>query len=630
MKLSSKVSIYLIFLIIPFFLIAKESPYYIGADATYGLLNFDANFVKFEGIENCGCYETGSGNSLKARIFAEYRLLDFLNVGFHVGYQTQNGILNNPDTAFARNLNTGLVELVQTNRQLDVKFNSLNIGFDFNILIDDEVFNGPLYLTLSPSFYLQQSGNYTQTEVIDQPSGAAFKVDDKVFFERVNAAGDFTTLSSNVFNLSASLYNNMKIAHNLYFIQRLGVSNDMNSLLTDADINTLSLFGSLGIKLAFDEPKEYVPPIPPKLPLQPLPIEPEPIPIPTLTLDSKFDYERSYIEIGEKLVATPPIVLAIFFDKNSSEIRSTYNGKADSKKPIEDHNNIFEKLVEILNKYPEANLVLQGSTSGPDENNNLSLAKDRVMNAKAVFIGKGIAANRITTKYTVSPKIITNIQYEQGLAENRRVEIDLVNANSVEFVKKTEYEKLFGFVDFTTEFENISSKVSFKNNMMYSVQDIQPGKINTEFHRDLIANKGDFTIESELNSKELSEKNSDYIELGKIRKENVDLRTDEFEALLMFDFASSILTDETKILLKQLVDLLPEGKTIVIIGNADEIGLEEANKKIAAERAANAISFIKSNTAKTFYFEEKTNTDKYDESTPQGRYLNRSIIIRIK
>lgn len=628
MKLYSRILFYILLLIIPIFLFAKESPYYVGADATYGLLNYDANFIKFAGIENCGCYETGSGNSLKARIFAEYKLLDFLNVGFHAGYQTKNGILNNPDTAYARNLNTDDVELVQTNRQLDVKFNAFDIGLDFHILIDEEVFNGPLYLTLSPSFHLQQSGNYTQTEVIDQPSGATFKVGDKVFFERVNAAGDFITLNSNILNLSASFYNNMKIAHNLYFIQRLGVSNDMNMLLTDADISTFNLFGSLGIKLAFDEPKEYIPPIPPQLPLQPLPIDPEPTPI--LTLETKFDYDKSYIEIGKKLVATPPIVLAIFFDKNSSVIRSTYYGSNENDNPITDHNKIFDKLVEILNKYPEAKLVLHGSTSGQDENNNLNLAKDRVMNVKNTFTDKGISSKRITTNYTVNPKIVTNVQYEQGLAENRRVEIDLVNANSIEFVKKTEYEKLFGFVDFTTKFENISGNVSFKNNIMYSAQDVKSGQINTQFDRDLIANKGDFRIESELRSSELTEKDTEIVEINKVRVENVELKIDEFEALLMFDFASSNLTEETKILLKQLVEILPEGKTIVVIGNTDDIGLEEANKKIASERATNAINFIKSKTAKTFYFEESTNTDKFDETTPQGRYLNRSIIIRIK
>ncbi len=609
-------------------MIAKESPYYIGADATYGLTNYDANFITFEGINNCGCYETGSGNSLNARLFAEYRLFDFLNVGFHAGYQTKNGLLGNPDTAYARNLKTDSVEFVQTNRELDVTFNSFDIGLDFNILIDEEVFNGPLNLNISPSFHLQQSGNFLQKEIIDQPSGAAFKIDDKVFFERVNAEGDFTTLNSTIFNLSASLYNNMKIAHNLYFVQRLGISNDMNMLLTDADISTFNLFGSLGIKLAFDEPKEYIPPIPPQRPLQPLPFEPEPTP--TLTLDSKFDYENSYIEIGEKLVATPPIVLAIFFDKNSSDIRGSYNGKADNKTPIEDHNNIFDKLIGILNKYPEANLVLQGSTSGTDENSNLGLAKDRVTNVKKVFISKGISADRITTKYTVNPKISTNIQYEQGLAENRRVEIDLVNANSVEFVKKTEYEKLFGFIDFTTEFENISGKVTFKNNLMNTAQDINSRNIKTEFSRDLTAQKGNFTIESELSSNQFIEKDIENVEISKINEKQVELKTDEFEALLMFDFASSTLTDETKILLKQLVELLPEGKTIVIIGNTDDIGLEEANIKIASERAANAIDFIKMNTAKMFYFEERTNTDKYDETTPQGRYLNRSIIIRIK
>ncbi|MER3329443.1 MAG: hypothetical protein RIF34_07695, partial [Candidatus Kapaibacterium sp.] len=359
---------------------------------------------------------------------------------------------------------------------------------------DDEVFNGPLYLNISPSFHMQQSGNFIQTEVIDQPSGAAFKIDDKVFFENVNAEGDFTTLNSTVFNLSAFFYNNMKIANNLYFIQRLGVSNDMNMLLTDADISTFNLFGSLGIKIAFDEPKEYTPPAPPKRPIQPLPIEPEPTP--SLYLESNFDYERSYIETGEKLVATPPIVLAIFFDKNSSVIRNSYSGKTNSKNPIEDHNNIFDKLFVILNKFPESNLVLHGSTSGTDENNNLNLAKDRVLNVRKVFIEKGISESRITTKYTVNPKVITNIQYEQGLEENRRVEIDLVNANSIEFVKKTDYENLFGFIDFITKFENISSSVKFMNNLMYSSQDIKSGKLNTEFSRDLTVQKGNFNIES--------------------------------------------------------------------------------------------------------------------------------------
>jgi outer membrane protein OmpA-like peptidoglycan-associated protein len=628
MNLISKLLFYILFLSYPIFLVGKESPYYIGAEATYGLLNFDANFIRFDGIENCGCYETGSGNSLKARLFSEYRLFDILNIGFHVGYQTKNGILDNPDTAYARNLNTGDVELVQTNRELDVKFNAYDIGLDFNILIDDEVFNGPLYLNLSPSLHLQQSGSFTQTEVIDQPSGAAFKVDDKIFFERVNATGNFTTLNSSILNLSASLYNNMKIGHNLYLIQRIGVSNDMSMLLTDADISSFNLFGSLGIKLAFDEPKEYIPPTPPMSPLQPLPIDPEPTPI--FTLDSYFDYIKSYIETGEKLVATPPLVLAVFFDKNSNAIRNKYLTSNEEKNPIDNHYHILDDIIEILNKYPKAKLELHGSTSGLDENNNLLLAKDRVINVKENLVSRGIDPNRIITTYSINPKVITNNQYEQGLAENRRVEIDLINANSVEFVKKTEFKKLYGFIDFKIEYDNITSKVYFKNNLMHNEQEVKSGIINTQFDRDLIANKGDFTINSELISNDFSKKDSKYVELDKLKVESVELKTDEFEALLMFDFASSNLTDETKILLKQLVELLPDGKTIVVIGNTDDIGLEEANKKIASERATNAINFIKSNTNKTFYFEEITNTDKYDETTPQGRYLNRSIIIRIK
>lgn len=612
----------------PYLSNSEELPYYVGFEGTYGLLLFDANFTEFKGIESCGCYESGNGTNLRGRIFAEYAVLDFLNIGLHAGYQTKSGLLNNIDTAFARNLKTEKVELVNTNKQLDIVFNSLDLGLDISVLIKRDLFNGPLYFSLSPSINFQQNGKFTQTEVINRPSEAAFKIDDKIFFERINAEGELTTLSSNIFSFNASLYNNMKIAHNLYFTQKIGLTSDINSLLTDAEIRSYSLFGTLGIKFAFDSPKEIIPKLPPKPPIQPLPIET--IPLPLLSLDSKFDYVNSYIEIGEKLIASPPLVLAIFFDKNSSEIRKSYNNGPKETNLIEDYYNIFDRIVEILNKYPESEIILQGSTSGPDEKNDINLAKERVKNTKAIFIEKGITENRIKTRYNINPKVITNIQYEEGLEENRRVEIDLMNANSVEFVKKIDFELLHGYIDNNIELENTTGNVYFENNLNEHEKLIKSEVIKTKFIKDLKNEKFNFTIDSKLNYEELTVNVSEKVKLERITKKQVELKTDEFEALLMFDFASSNLSDETKSLLKQLVEYLPEGKTIEIIGNSDNIGLEDANKKIAKERATNAIEFIKNNTSKVFYFEELTNTEKYDEKTPQGRYLNRSIKIRIK
>lgn len=607
---------------------SKESPYYIGAEVGYGLVSYDANFSSFKGISHCGFYESGTGNNLKGRIFAEYRALEFLNVGFHFGFQQKNGILNKPDTALVRDLKSGNPVLIQTNSQLDLKINIIDLGMDFNFLLQEDFFNGPLFLNISPSLHLLNSGNFTQTELIENPSGAAFKIDDRIVYERIKAKGDFTTLSSYILNLSAALYNNSKIAHNLYLTQKIGVSNDMSSLLIDADISSFSIFASLGIKLAFDEPKILVPPIPPQKPIQPQPIEPQPTV--SISLNSQFDYENSYIEKGEKLIATQPLVLAVFFDKNNSEIPSKYSTNTkNNDNPIEKHYRILNDLANILKEDPNAKISLFGSTSGKDENNSLDLAKSRAQNVRNQLISMGIQENRISTTHSVNPRIITNQETEAGLVENRRVEIGLINANSVEFIKRTEFEKLYGKVKFETESVNAEHSLKLKSNVLDKEIDVSQDSFTIDYTADVLGKKQEF-IHSSLSYDDIRDNDSLNVDLIKVQQRYVDLKTDEFEAILVFDFADSKLKNETKNLLLQLVDLLPSGKTLQIIGTSDNIGLEEFNKKLADERAQNSIDFINMNTSKTFTFEKVTNTFKFDESTPQGRYLNRNIIVRIK
>lgn len=608
---------------------SKEAPYFIGAEIGYGIVSYDANFSSFEGISKCGIYESGTGKNLRGRLFAEYKVLDFLNVGIHAGYLTKDGILNKPDTAFARNLNTGQVGIIETNSQLDISINAIDLGVDFNFLLQENLFNGPLFLNISPSIHLLNSGTYKQTEIIENPDGAAFKIDDKILFERINAEGEFTTLSSSVLNLSAALYNNSKIAENLYLIQRVGFANDMGSLLEDADISSFTFIASIGIKVSFDEKEEYTPPIPPQKPIQPLPIEPKPIA--SISFESEFDYNKSYIEKGDKLIATTPLILAVFFNKNSSEIPSRYNFNMGSNiEPIENHYNLFSDIIEILNDDQNAKLALLGSTSGKDENNNIKLAEKRVESVKDKFIEMGLNPERIVVSSSVNPRIITNPDYETGLEENRRVEIDLINANSVEFIKKTEFEKLYGIVNFEVDYKNLKETPTLSSSLLDKKEELIQNIFSKRFEKDLLETKELIEIKSALEADGLVEKDNEIVNIEKLEHRNVELKTDEFEAVLVFDFADSKLKNETQKLLLQLIQLLPNGKTIQIVGNSDNIGLERYNIKIADERAQNAIEFIQNNTDKTFNFEKVTNSYKFDESTPQGRYLNRSIIIRIK
>ncbi|MFN3196739.1 MAG: OmpA family protein [Chlorobiota bacterium] len=610
-------------------LIAEEEPYYIGIEGGYGLVNYDAGFNQFEGIDKCGIYEDGSGNSFFGRIWCEYNVIDAISIGTHFQYTVKNGILDKPDTAFARDLNTGNIGIIETNNELDVNFNSISVGLDFNFLLQRDLFNGPLYLNLSPSLIVNQTGSFIQKEYIQSPDGAAFEGPNGYFFERTNAEGDFTTLSNMIPVISASLYNSTKIADNLYLTQRIGVTNDMSSLLDDANISSLTLFASLGIKLSFEKKKEVII-VPPKKPIQPEPIIPVPEPI--ISLNMEVDYENTYIIEQEELFAEPPMVMALFFDKNSSEIRSQYLAdQLNTSDPIQMHNGILGNIRDIMLSNPDAMLTLKSSTSGSDEKNDISLARRRAQAVKNHLLKLGIDSSSINSTSQILPKVPTNSEYEDGLEENRRVEFQLSNIRLERVGTRTTRKELYTRIEVITDTENLQEKAKLSTSFddeKYSVYDTT---LSFNYNQNLIDNNFDKTnFTSSLVSNELSEKDSEVINLSEIETRKLETKFNNFELYLLFNFSSSVLSDENKKAISDLIDLLPEGKTIEIIGNTDKIGMEKANIEIAQNRANNTREYIESITTKQYEFDIKTNTSKFDETTPQGRFLNRSIRIRIK
>lgn len=609
-------------------LIAEEEPYYIGIEGGYGLVNYDAGFNQFEGIDKCGIYEDGSGNSFFGRIWGEYNITDAISIGTHFQYTVRNGILDKPDTAFARDLSTGNVGIIETNNELDVNFNSISVGLDFNFLLQRDLFNGPLYLNLSPSLIVNQTGSFIQKEYIESPDGAAFEGPNGYFFERTNAEGDFTTLSNMIPVISASLYNSTKIADNLYLTQRIGVTNDMSSLLDDANISSLTLFASLGIKLSFEKKKEVII-IPPKKPIQPEPILP--VPEPYISVDLNVNYDETYIVHKEELYAEPPKVMAIFFDKNSSEIRNSYLNEVNTKDPIKMHNNIIFDIKDALSENPEAVLTLISSTSGADENNDISLSLKRAESVKNKLYELGIDSTRIDITSQISPKVPTNNEYDDGLEENRRVEFKLSNLDLQKVGMRTIKNELFSELTVNTDTENLTNRANLSTNFDDTNYSVYDTTLRFNYNQDLInQEKKSINFSSSLSSKNLVENDSEEIDLSSIEKRELEAEYNNFELYLLFDFSSSELSDENKKAISDLIDLLPEGKTIEIIGNTDKIGMEKANIEIAQNRANNTKEYIESITTKQYEFDIKTNTSKFDETTPQGRFLNRSIRIRVK
>ena len=85
------------------------------------------------------------------------------------------------------------------------------------------------------------------------------------------------------------------------------------------------------------------------------------------------------------------------------------------------------KLGEVLNKYPDTRLTIQGHTdSKGDDNYNRDLSSRRANAVRDYLIANGVKGGRLnTTAYGESAPIATN-DTEEGRAKNRRVEVVIV------------------------------------------------------------------------------------------------------------------------------------------------------------------------------------------------------------
>jgi len=89
----------------------------------------------------------------------------------------------------------------------------------------------------------------------------------------------------------------------------------------------------------------------------------------------------------------------------------------------------LDKLVTVLNTYPDTNIEIQGHTdSKGSEKYNQTLSEKRASTVSTYLAGKEITAERITTKGFGETMPEYDNETEEGRAQNRRVEF-LITAN---------------------------------------------------------------------------------------------------------------------------------------------------------------------------------------------------------
>jgi outer membrane protein OmpA-like peptidoglycan-associated protein len=126
--------------------------------------------------------------------------------------------------------------------------------------------------------------------------------------------------------------------------------------------------------------------------------------------EMRRDLENAKIErVGEGIKIT--FDSGILFETNSSELQPVARGN-------------IESLSEILNRYPDTNILIEGDTdnTGTDEYNQ-SLSERRAQSVANYQMSLGVTGSRISTIGLGELNPIASNETEAGRQQNRRVEI---------------------------------------------------------------------------------------------------------------------------------------------------------------------------------------------------------------
>ncbi len=344
------------------------------------------------------------------------------------------------------------------------------------------------------------------------------------------------------------------------------------------------------------------------------------------------------IVTGSQLRATTPIVNAVFFDTLGHEIPLTYrrsdDGSIPPTDPVEAHSWVLVRIARAVKNNSNATVVLEGAGGAVGQENR---GRQRAEAVQSALIAMGVPANRITVKSSDMPRVPSNVDFAGGREENHRVDILVNNAPLQEWVSSERFALLSGTLNTQVrrsggdpakrDNARIIAKVTGADSSTVTLNGSQ-GTIAVPIQQSLDVGADTVTLTLVAESDGVASESSQLIQLSALPRRSVELQTKDFEAVLRFDYNSAELTTDVKQLLSQLVEKLPAGSEIIITGSADVLGTVERNRQLSDQRARNTEAYIKSIAAGKVSTTSSTSSARFPDTSPQGRFLNRSIRVR--
>ena len=521
-----------------------------------------------------------------------------------------------------------------SNYILDIDLMTMGIFSQLNIKPPSDL---PLYFSFGINLDFPISNELYKVEKLKKPDNITFS--DTKSRIRGEQSGKINDLSAVLYSISFGVSYYSLNFKNFTIRPKFELNYGLNNAVKNVDWKIVS--SKLGMDVNFNIPKikeePKIQPINPPMP------EPDIPPTPTFEYNLIAKYLNNELEDSAKInipilsdleaeISILPSV--IFFHKNSSQL----NNDVKPVNPIAKSINLDSALVKFIQNSEVATLV----TINRLESENPKIYQER--KEKIIEIVKKYAPNNLAN-FEFQENVVRNdsinkkIEDEYICAKFEYKDFNIRRFNYYKEIRNTYYSRNRNVVFFNAqipfEYENYQIEIFINDSLVF-----ENNSVDTRFNiiDDYYLYRG--FVETPMyvktrvkleNGIELTH-NKTYIINPKLSRINLLINPHqgkEYAILGLFDFDSSEFSlFDNRVREKALDDLHYRGKKLTIIPFTDNIGSKEYNTKLAEKRALAAVQLLQ--LREEDYKIEYPTQYLYDNRTPLGRILNRSVIIRIE
>jgi len=630
------------------------APYSIGIMAGSNIIYNQSTLEVFPGSPYCGTYEQGISHGISLGLFGEYTVVpSFMSVSGRFYLAQHPASLTSDDCRLyvLNSAGTGY-DTLKLRNQYTISLDRIIADVGLSIYPIPDI---PFFTRIGATFGFGLTENtYERSQRIISPDHLGFTSPADKF--RIIEKGN--VLSNNLLGLNGSLGCYFSLTPALSLMPEIGYVHSFSSLLKNEDWKSSSLEFRLGFAY---RPLDVII----KTPTPPIDIPEEVPPPPAIAIINPIHFtqlEAPDLELQQTVITqTFPILPYIFFDSCSitprsikSEINPDFDEKQVSSNTLETYNNILSIIARRLQQIPDATLVLIGSTDGKEKSNvqlRKNLALDRAKSIKDLLVQNwNIDPNAIMIKARDLPDNLSNKEYIEGDAENRRVEIESSHPNILDpvvYSKFNEYIPLQQLMQLAIQTDTSAAVQSWKIDIQHhgillkSVEGIgaPPKYLDIPLDSGVISGIGnqvmnqDDSVDITLYSQTTKGESFSTRTTKPIIKTNNTFEISRL-SLIVFEYDQSSLSEKNKNMMKNFLnqEIMPESK-VSITGSTDKLGEAIYNLELSESRAKTVESFMRNIQPNVNIISTKgigASKMLFDNFLPEGRYYCRTVSIEVK